>query len=62
MDLCYMNRTIYEAHCGDASQFSPAAFAIDPLEPPAIANPGTHRNRLDRRNVADKLKVHRLAA
>ncbi len=53
-----MNRTIYEAHCRDASQFSPAALAIDPLESPAILYPATHRNRLDRGDVADKLKVH----
>ena len=58
MDLCCVNRTIYEAYCRDASQFSPAALAIDPLQSPAIANPATSGNALDRGNVADKLKVH----
>ncbi len=58
MDLCCVNRTICEAKSRDASQLSPAALSIDPLQSPSISNPATHRNSLDRGNVADKLKVH----
>ncbi len=52
MDLCCVNRMICEAYCRDASQFSPASLAIDLSQSPAIANPGTYSNRLDRANGA----------
>ncbi len=58
MDLCCVNRAIYETNCRNASQFSPAPLAIDPLQSPAITNPAPRGNGLDRGNVADKLKVH----
>ncbi len=58
MDLCCVNGAIYEAYCRNASQFSPAPLAIDPLQSPAITNPASRDNGLDRGNVADKLKVH----
>ena len=60
MDLCCVNRTIYEAYGCDASQFSPTPLAIDLLKSPAIANPATHGNGLDRSNIADKLEVHEI--
>ena len=58
VNLCYVNRTIYEANCGDAPQFSPSPFAIQFLQSPPITNPASHNDRLDGCNLADDLKVH----
>ena len=61
MNFCCVNRTICEANCRDASQFSPTTLAVDPLQSLAIGNPATLGYAFDRRNVADELKIHAMS-
>jgi hypothetical protein len=59
VDLCCVNRTIWDPYCRDAAQFSPPSSSKKSLQAPAITNPSSNRDGLDRGNGADNFKVHR---